>query len=115
MKTFMGLSKNESDSMLCSYLNIRSFKAILQNLIYKFIQRSYGSNNTIIKAILASSVPYSSNIRKHWFEQLYVYFWLMKCLQEPSLVLLIMYQWCSILYCHNVYGTEESEPAIKKK
>ena len=41
-------------------------QSTIRNLVYKFVCRLIKSNNALIKALLASSVAYSSRIHSHW-------------------------------------------------
>ena len=47
-------------------------KAILRNLIYKFMKRIEISENTLVKCILNSDLILISRLRKHWHGTLYV-------------------------------------------
>ena len=69
----IGLSKYESTSATCAIANTQCCQSIIQNLVYKFVCRLDKSNNTIVKALLSSSIVYSSRIRSHWRGLLYVH------------------------------------------
>lgn len=66
MKMFLGLSKYESTSMLCAYMNIHCYQSLIRKLTYKFIQRLNTSENTIIKMLQTPSIVYTSRIQAHW-------------------------------------------------
>jgi len=71
-KLFLGLSKFESTSLLCTLLNFPCCAAVIRNLVYRFMIRLELCNNVIINGILASSLYYSSRIKVHWHKLLHV-------------------------------------------
>ena len=73
LKRNIGLSKYESTSATCDYTNTQCCQSTIRNLVFKFVCRLNKSDNALIKAILASSVVYSSRIRSHWRRLLYVH------------------------------------------
>ena len=73
LKRNIGLSKYESTSATCAYTNTQCCQSTIRNLVFKFVCRLNKSDNALIKAILASSVVYSSRIRSHWRRLLYVH------------------------------------------
>ena len=60
LKRNIGLSKYESTSATCAYTNTQSCQSTIRNLVFKFVCRLNKSDNALIKALLASSVVYSS-------------------------------------------------------
>ena len=73
LKMNIGLSKYESTSATCATTNTQCCQSVIRNLVYKFVCRLDKSNNTIVKALLSSSIVYSSRIRSHWRGLLYVH------------------------------------------
>ena len=73
LKRNIGLSKYESTSATCAYTNTQCCQSTIRNRIFKFVCRLNKSDNALIKAVLASSVMYSSRIRSHWRRLLYVH------------------------------------------
>ena len=73
LKRNIGLSKYESTSATCAYTNTQCCQSTIRNLIFKFVCRLNKSDNALIKAVLASSVMYSSRIRSNWRRLLYVH------------------------------------------
>lgn len=73
-KRFVGFSKYESSSMICTVFDIQSCQAIIRNLVYKFMCRVSKSSNSILCCLLSSSLLYSSRIRCSWMSSLYVNF-----------------------------------------
>ena len=73
LKRNIGLSKYESTSAKCSYTNTQCCQSTIRNIVFKFVCRLNTSDNALIKAVLASSVVYSSRIRSHWRRLLYVH------------------------------------------
>ena len=66
LKRNIGLSKYESTSATCTFTNTQCCQSTIRNLVYKFVCRLNKSDNALIKALLASSVAYSSRIHSHW-------------------------------------------------
>ena len=76
LKMNIGLSKYESTRATCAITNTQCCQSVICNLVYKFVCRLDKSNNTIVKALLSSSIVifvYSSRIRSHWRGLLYVH------------------------------------------
>ena len=71
LKMFLGLSKREHTSPICAYLNVRSCPAVIRNFVFRFMVRLRNSSNSILQAILGTSVCYKSSIWKHWRSLLY--------------------------------------------
>lgn len=71
-KLLAGVSKYESTSLMCTIFNVQCCQAVLRNLVYKFMVRLDMSNNSVIRAIASSSIRYTSRLRRHWNDQLYV-------------------------------------------
>ena len=66
LKRNIGLSKYESASATYTFTNTQCCQSTIRNLVYKFVCRLNKSDNALIRALLASSVAYSSRIRSHW-------------------------------------------------
>ena len=73
LKMNIGLSKFESTSATCAITNTQCCQSVIRNLVYKFLYRLDKSKNTIVKALLSSSIVYSSRVRSHWRGLLYVH------------------------------------------
>ena len=71
LKMFLGLSKYESTSMLCAFMNIQCFQSLIRKSVFKFMQRLNTSNNTILQMLQKSSLAYTSRIQSHWRNLLY--------------------------------------------
>ena len=69
---FLGMSKYESTSYLCTLFDIQRCQSVIRKLVYGFMCRLDSSINCIIKGILATSLRYTSMIRKHWCSLLYI-------------------------------------------
>ena len=65
------MSKYESTSYLCTLFDIQCCQSVIRKLVYGFMCRLDSSVNCIIKGILATSLRYTSRIRKHWCSLLY--------------------------------------------
>ena len=65
LKRNIGLSKYESTSATCAYTNTQCCQSTIRNIVFKFVCRLNKSGNALIKALLASSVVYSSRIHSH--------------------------------------------------
>ena len=46
-------------------------KAVIRNLVYKFIRRLDASYNKLVIAIIDSDIKWQSRIRRHWIKMLY--------------------------------------------
>ena len=73
LKRNIGLSKYESTSATCTFTNTQCCLSTIRNLVYKFACSLNKLDNALIKALLASSVAYSSRIHSHWRRLLYVH------------------------------------------
>ena len=73
LKRNIGLSKYKSTSATCAYTNNQCCQSTIRNLVFKCVCRLNKSENSLIKALLASSVVYSSRIHSHWRRLLYVH------------------------------------------
>ena len=62
-----------SASGLFAECGIPNGKAVIRNLIYKFITRLSESTNDVILAILSSDIRWTSRIRHYWVKTLYVH------------------------------------------
>ena len=60
------MSKYDSTSYLCTLFDIQCCQSVIRKLVYGFMCRLDSSVNCIIKGILATSLRYTSRIRKHW-------------------------------------------------
>ena len=65
------MSKYESTSYLCTLFDIQCCQSVIRKLVYGFMCRLDSSVNYIIQGILATSLRYTSRIRKHWCSLLY--------------------------------------------
>ena len=72
-KMFLGVSKFESTSLMCTVCDVKNCSSLIRNLIYKFMLRLQKSENVIIRGLLESSIYFVSRIRRQWFSLLYVY------------------------------------------
>ena len=68
-----------SASGLFAEYGIPNGKAVIRNLIYKFITRLNESTNDVISAILSSDIRLTSRIRHYWVKTLYVHHDLVRC------------------------------------
>ena len=73
LKMSAGLSKFESTSLLCTLSNMPCCKAVIRNLVFRFMCRLYSSDNILVKAVRSSSVIYTSRIRQYWRKLIYVH------------------------------------------
>ena len=48
-------------------------KAVIRNLVYKFMPRLDTSYNNLVIAITNSDIKWQSRIRRHWIKMLYIY------------------------------------------
>ena len=51
LKKFLGLSKYERTSMVCTLLNVQRCRAVIRGLVYSFWQRLRSCSNTLIVAL----------------------------------------------------------------
>ena len=72
LKLFLGFSKYESTSFVCTVFNVQCCQSIIRNLIHKFIVRLDKSCNEIIACLCKSSLMLTSRIRKHWCSLLHL-------------------------------------------
>ena len=70
---FLGMSKYESTSYLCTLFDIQCCQSVIRKLVYGFMCSLDSFVNCIIKGILATSLRNISRIRKHWCSLLYIY------------------------------------------
>ena len=73
LKLQLGLSKFESSSTVCAFMNVPCCAAVIRNLIYNFTCRLENSSNDIIVSICTSSLCFTSRVRKHWYKFTHVY------------------------------------------
>ena len=73
LKMNIGLSKYDSPSATCAFTNTHCCQSTIRNLVFKFMCILKNSDHEFIKALLASSVAYSSRIQSHWRGLLYVH------------------------------------------
>ena len=59
LKMFLGMSKYESTSYLCTLFDIQCCQSVIRKLVYGFMCRLDSSVNCIIKGILATSLRYT--------------------------------------------------------
>ena len=71
-KLFIGMSKYESTSLLCTLFDVQCCQSFIRNMVYRFMCRLESSVNYILNDILTSSLRFTSRIRKHWSKLLYV-------------------------------------------
>ena len=69
---FLGMSKYESPSYLCTHFDIQCCQSVIRKLVYGFMCRLDSSVNYIIKDILATSLRYTCWIHKHSCSLLYI-------------------------------------------
>ena len=62
-----------SASGLFAECRIPNCKAVIRNLIFRFMTRLDLSTNSIISIILVSDIRWTSRIRRHWIKSLYVH------------------------------------------
>ena len=48
-------------------------KAVIRNLVYKFMRRPDASYNKLVIAIINSDIKWQSRIRRHWIKMLYIH------------------------------------------
>ena len=72
LKLFIGTSKYESTSLLCTLFDVQSCHSVIRSMVYRFICRLDSSVNYILNDILTSSLRFTSRMRKHWNKLLYV-------------------------------------------
>ena len=63
LKRNIGLSKYDSTSATCAFTNTQCCQSTIRNLIFKFMCRLNKSDNALVKALMASSVVYTSRIK----------------------------------------------------
>ena len=71
-KCFLACPKYESTSYLCTLFDIQCCQSVIRKLVYEFMCRLDSSANCIIQFVLATSLRYTSRIRKHWCSLLYI-------------------------------------------
>ena len=58
-------------SALFAECRIPNCKAVIRNLIFRFVTRLDLSKNSIISTILVSDIRWTSRLRRHWVKSLY--------------------------------------------
>ena len=71
-RMLMGLPYDCSASGMFANNRLPTAPAILRNLCFKFLKRLEKSDNFLISSIRKSDLWFNSNIKKHWFNILYV-------------------------------------------
>ena len=66
LKLFIGTSKYESTSVLCTLFDVQCCQSVIRNMVYRFMCRLDSSVNCILNDILTSSLRFTSRIHKHW-------------------------------------------------
>lgn len=75
MRLLMQVPRWSSASYLFAYFNVPGCDAVLRNLMYKFMRRLDCSQNGVIDSLvnpIKSSVRFSSKLRRHWRQCLYI-------------------------------------------
>ena len=72
LKMFLGLSKYESTSMVCTLFDVQCCQAVIRRLVYSFMNRLQASGNSLIIANQSSDRFHISSMRTHWNKLLYV-------------------------------------------
>ena len=72
LKLFIGTSKYESISLLCTLFDIQCRQSATREKVYRFMCRLDCSVNYILNDILTSSLRFTSKIHKYWNKPLYV-------------------------------------------
>ena len=73
LKRNIGISKYDSTSATCAFTNNQCCQSTIRNIVFKCMCRLKKSDTELIKALLASSVVYSSRIHSHSRRLLYVH------------------------------------------
>jgi exonuclease III len=73
-KLFLGFSKFESTSLLCTVFNTLNCASVIRHSIFSFMCRLEKSTNGIIRCLMSTSLLWTSRIRKKWCSLLYVHF-----------------------------------------
>ena len=73
LKRLLGRPRFCSASRLFAECRLPNCKALIRNLVFKFMLRISKSTNTLISAILASDIRWTSRIRRYWVKLLYVH------------------------------------------
>ena len=76
LKLFIGSSKYESTSLLCTLFDVQCCQSVIRNMVYRFMCRLDSSVNYNLNDILTCSLRFTSRIHKHWNKLLYVNSWL---------------------------------------
>ena len=61
-----------ASTMLVEY-HVQDSKAVIRNLVYKFMRRLDASYNKLVIAIINSDIKWQSRIRRHWIKMLYIH------------------------------------------
>lgn len=72
LKLLIGFSKYESNSLLCTLFDVKSCAAVIRHHVYKFMVRLSHSPNVLIRNFEKTSLIYTSRIRLHWRNLLFV-------------------------------------------
>ena len=62
-----------SASGLFAECRIPNCKAVIRNLIFRFMTRLDLSKNSMISTILVSDIRWTSRVRRHWIKSVYVH------------------------------------------
>ena len=73
-KLFLGFSKFESTSLLCTVYNTLNCASVIRHSIFRFMCRLEKSNNAIVRCLMSTSLLWTSRIRKKWCSLLFVNF-----------------------------------------
>ena len=105
LKMILGMSKYESTSYLCTLFDIQCCQSVIRKLVYGFMCRLDSSVNYIIQGILATSLRYTSRIRKHWCSLLYIYILIV---DRTNYTIHIVYNLLNVMLDDNVllYGPQ---------
>ena len=61
-----------ASTMFVEY-HVPDSKAVIRNLVYKFMRRLDASYNKLVIAIINSDIKWQSRIRRHWIKMLYIH------------------------------------------
>ena len=60
-----------ASTMFVEY-HVPASKAVIRNIVYKFMRRLDASYNKLVIAIINSDIKWQSRIRRHWIKMLYM-------------------------------------------
>ena len=63
-----------SASEMCTVNRVADCKAVMRNLVHRFMMRLTISKHLLVRSILSSDLVCSSRIRRHWTKLLYVHY-----------------------------------------